>query len=340
MDKKRILVPGGAGYIGAHTVAALAAAGVETVVVDNLSTGFLEALPPEARFYQGDIRDKDFLDSVFEKERIHGIIHFAAFSQVGESMADPLKYYDNNLHGTRVLLSAMVDHGVKHIVFSSTAAVYGEPRHIPIQEGDPTEPTNAYGATKLAMENMMAWCARAYGLSYVSLRYFNACGAQKGGAIGEAHNPETHLIPLILQVPNGQRSHICIFGTDYSTRDGTCLRDYIHVMDLAQAHLLAMEYLLSGGKSDVFNLGNGVGFTVKEVITAAEAVVGQKIPAQEAPRRPGDPAQLVASSEKARAILGWEPHHSGIEEILQDAWAWHRSHPQGYRSCARRQPRP
>lgn len=245
-------------------------------------------------------------------------------------MENPLKYYDNNLNGTRVLLSSMIEHDVKKIVFSSTAATYGEPRNIPILESDPTEPTNAYGATKLAMEGMMRWCARAYGLKFVSLRYFNACGAHSRGHIGEAHNPESHLIPLILQVPNGQRPYISIFGDDYPTRDGTCVRDYIHVMDLSEAHLLAADYLLSGGESDVFNLGNGVGFTVKEVIQAAEEVVGASIPAKIAPRRAGDPAQLVASSDKAKSILGWKPSRYNIHTILSDAWSWHKAYPHGY----------
>ncbi|MFR5933501.1 MAG: UDP-glucose 4-epimerase GalE [Oscillospiraceae bacterium] len=330
MSNKRILVPGGAGYIGAHTVAALVESGAQVVVVDDLETGFEKAIDPAAKFYQGDIRDKAFLDGVFEKEPIDAVIHFAAYSQVGESMENPLKYYDNNLNGTRVLLSSMIEHDVKKIVFSSTAATYGEPRNIPILESDPTEPTNAYGATKLAMEGMMRWCARAYGLKFVSLRYFNACGAHSRGHIGEAHNPESHLIPLILQVPNGQRPYISIFGDDYPTRDGTCVRDYIHVMDLSEAHLLAADYLLSGGESDVFNLGNGVGFTVKEVIQAAEEVVGASIPAKIAPRRAGDPAQLVASSDKAKSILGWKPSRYDIHTILSDAWSWHKAHPHGY----------
>ena len=330
MSNKRILVPGGAGYIGSHTVAALVESGAQVVVVDDLETGFEKAIDPAAKFYQGDIRDKAFLDSVFEKEPIDAVIHFAAYSQVGESMENPLKYYDNNLCGTKVLLESMVAHGVDKIVFSSTAATYGEPENIPILEGDPTHPTNTYGETKLSMERMFHWVGQAHGLRYVSLRYFNACGAHSRGHIGEAHNPESHLIPLILQVPNGQRPYISIFGDDYPTRDGTCVRDYIHVMDLSEAHLLAADYLLSGGESDVFNLGNGVGFTVKEVIQAAEEVVGASIPAKIAPRRAGDPAQLVASSDKAKSILGWKPSRYDIHTILSDAWSWHKAHPHGY----------
>ena len=325
-----ILVLGGAGYIGSHTVYELIDAGRDVVVADNLLTGFRAAVHPKARFYQLDIRDRSALDELFTKEKIEGVIHFAASSQVGESMSDPLKYYDNNLHGTMVLLQAMVAHGVDKIVFSSTAATYGEPERVPILETDRTDPTNCYGETKLAMEHMMRWVSRAHGLKYVALRYFNACGAHPSGAIGEAHNPETHLIPLILQVPNGQREKISIFGDDYPTKDGTCIRDYIHVSDLAQAHILALDHLLQGGESDVFNLGNGVGFTVKEVIDVARAVTGHPIPAQIAPRRAGDPAQLIASSKKAVEQLGWKPKYNDLNTIIASAWKWHSAHPRGY----------
>lgn len=325
-----ILVLGGAGYIGSHTVYELIDAGRDVVVADNLLTGFRAAVHPKARFYQLDIRDRSALDELFTKEKIEGVIHFAASSQVGESMSDPLKYYDNNLHGTMVLLQAMVAHGVDKIVFSSTAATYGEPERVPILETDRTDPTNCYGETKLAMEHMMRWVSRAHGLKYVALRYFNACGAHPSGAIGEAHNPETHLIPLILQVPNGQREKISIFGDDYPTKDGTCIRDYIHVSDLAQAHILALDHLLQGGESDVFNLGNGVGFTVKEVIDVARAVTGHPIPAETCPRRAGDPAQLIASSKKAVEQLGWEPKYNDLNTIIASAWKWHSAHPRGY----------
>ena len=253
-----------------------------------------------------------FMDSVFEKEDIDGVIHFAASSQVGESMKDPLKYYSNNLCGTEVLLESMVAHGIDKIVFSSTAATYGEPESIPILETDPTVPTNCYGETKLSMEKMFHWTSIAHNLRYVSLRYFNACGAHPNGKIGEAHNPETHLIPLILQVPNHQREYISIFGTDYDTKDGTCVRDYIHVNDLAQAHILAMNYLRNGGKSDIFNLGNGVGFTVKEVVETAREVTGHPIPAKEEARRAGDPSTLIASSGRAgmeTAVCRSESNH-------------------------------
>ena len=325
-----ILVLGGAGYIGSHAVYELIDAGKEVVIADNLETGHIEAVHPKAKFYQGDIRDRAFIDSVFDHEQIDGVIHFAANSLVGESMTDPLKYYDNNLCGTKVLLESMVAHGIDKIVFSSTAATYGEPERVPILETDRTEPTNCYGETKLSMEKMFKWTGLAHGLRFVSLRYFNACGAHVSGKIGEAHNPESHLIPLILQVPNGQREFISIFGDDYDTKDGTCIRDYIHVTDLAQAHILAMDYLMRGGESDIFNLGNGVGFTVKEVIDTARTVTVHPIPAKVTPRRAGDPAQLIASSEKARSVLGWNPQHADIKEIIETAWNWHKNHPNGF----------
>ena len=325
-----VLVLGGAGYIGSHTVYELIEKGEDVVIVDSLQTGHIEAVHPKARFYKGDIRDINFLDELFKKEKIDSVIHFAANSLVGESMADPLKYYDNNLYGTMVLLKSMVKNGINKIVFSSTAATYGEPENIPILESDRKEPTNTYGETKLAMEKMMKWVSKAHDLRFVSLRYFNACGAHKSGKIGEAHEPETHLIPLILQVPNGRREQINIFGDDYDTPDGTCIRDYIHVTDLAEAHILAVEYLQQGGESDIFNLGNGVGFSVKEVIDKARKVTGHPIPAVISPRRAGDPAQLVASSEKAKKILGWKPEHYDLEEIIASAWNWHKNHPFGF----------
>ena len=325
-----ILVLGGAGYIGSHTVYALIEKGVDVVVIDNLETGHIEAVHEKARFYKGDIRDRAFVDSVLDKEKIDAVIHFAANSLVGESMVNPLKYYDNNVNGTKVLLQSMVAHGLDKIVFSSTAATYGEPEKVPILETDRTEPTNTYGETKLAMEKMFKWTDRAHGLKYVSLRYFNACGAHISGKIGEAHSPETHLIPLILQVPLGQREYISIFGDDYDTSDGTCIRDYIHVTDLAQAHILAVDYLMKGNESNIFNLGNGVGFTVKEVIDTARKVTGHEIPARIAERRAGDPARLIASSDKARQVLLWKPEHPDLEEIISTAWNWHKNHPNGY----------
>ena len=325
-----ILVLGGAGYIGSHTVYELIEAGEDVVIADNLETGHVEACHPKARFYKCDIRDKNFVDNLFDNEKIDSVIHFAANSLVVESVSNPLKYYDNNLYGTMVLLKSMVEHDVKKIVFSSTAATYGEPENIPILENDKTEPTNPYGETKLSMEKMFKWVSNAHGVRYVSLRYFNACGAHKSGLIGEDHNPETHLIPLILQVPNGQREKVAIFGDDYDTKDGTCIRDYIHVTDLAQAHILAVKYLNEGKESNIFNLGNGVGFSVKEVIEIARKVTGHPIPAIISPRRAGDPAKLVASSEKARKILAWNPEHAELEEIIASAWNWHKNHPKGF----------
>lgn len=325
-----VLVTGGAGYIGSHTVYKLIEEGRDVVIIDNLETGHMEAINPKAKFYKGDVRDKEFLNKVFSSENIEAVIHFAANSLVGESMKNPLKYYDNNVYGTKVLLESMLNNGINKIVFSSTAATYGEPEKLPIEETDKTEPSNTYGETKLAMEKMFKWTSKAHNLKYVSLRYFNACGAHYSGNIGEAHNPETHLIPIVLQVPNGQREHVNIFGEDYNTKDGTCVRDYIHVTDLAQAHMLAVDYLLNGGESNIFNLGNGKGFTVKEVIEVARKVTGNSIPAVVSPRRDGDPAQLIASSKKAKEILGWKPEHDSLEEIIQSAWNWHKKHPNGY----------
>lgn len=329
-----ILVCGGAGYIGSHAVHRFIEKGEQVVVVDNLQTGHREAIHPEAIFYQGDIRDRAFLRDVFQKHNIDTVVHFAANSLVGESMEKPLAYYDNNVYGTQVLLEVMNEFGVKQIVFSSTAAVYGEPRHIPIVETDPTVPTNTYGETKLAMEKMMKWVDQAYGIRYISLRYFNVAGAY-GAHLGEDHTPETHVIPLILKVALGQRSEIHIFGDDYDTHDGTCIRDYIHVLDLVDAHWLAVEKLRSGAKSDVFNLGNGNGFTVKEVIEAARRVTGHDIPARVVERRAGDPARLVASSEKAKRELGWKPTYTTIDDIVASAWEWHQANPNGYRGGKR-----
>ncbi|MDC3414825.1 UDP-glucose 4-epimerase GalE [Terrihalobacillus insolitus] len=326
-----VLVLGGAGYIGSHAVYQLIDQKRKVVVIDNLETGHREAVHPEATFYQGDIRNIDFLREVFEKESIDSVVHFAANSLVGESMEDPLKYFDNNVHGTQVLLQVMKEHDVKVIVFSSTAATYGEPESVPITEKMRTEPTNTYGETKLTMEKLMKWCEAAHGIRHVSLRYFNVAGARKSGEIGEDHHPETHLIPIILQVALGQREHISIFGDDYNTSDGTCIRDYIHVEDLINAHLLALDYLKQGGKSDVFNLGSSQGFSVKEMIETARNVTRKDIPARTAKRRAGDPSVLIASSKKATNTLGWNPTRTSISEIMEDAWNWHRNNPNGYR---------
>jgi UDP-glucose 4-epimerase len=326
----KILVLGGAGYIGSHTVCELVDAGEEVVIADSLETGHIEAVNPKAKFYQGDIRDKKFIDSVFDNEKIDAVIHFAANSLVGESMTNPLKYYDNNLYGTKVLLQSMVEHDVKKIVFSSTAATYGEPESIPILESDKTEPTNPYGETKLSMEKMMKWTDFAHGMKYVSLRYFNVAGALEGGFIGEDHTPETHLIPLILQVPLKKREYITVFGDDYDTHDGTCIRDYIHVIDLANAHIKALNYLREGNESNIFNLGSGNGFTVKEMIEAAKEATGEEIKVVIGERRLGDPAKLVASSQKAKEILGWTPEFDDVKTMIGDAWNWHKNHPNGF----------
>ncbi|MDR1521070.1 MAG: UDP-glucose 4-epimerase GalE [Planctomycetota bacterium] len=325
-----VLVTGGAGYIGSHTVYELLERGREAAVADNLQTGHREAVHPKAAFRRVDIRDRAALDAIFQELAIDSVIHFAANSQVGESMREPLKYYDNNLGGTMTLARVMLDHGVGRIVFSSTAATYGEPERIPILETDRTLPTNPYGETKLAMEKMLEWVANAGGPKFVSLRYFNAAGAHAGGGIGEDHRPETHLIPLVLRAAAGQSDYIDVFGDDYDTRDGTCVRDYIHVSDLARAHILALEYLEKGGESDVFNLGNGQGFSVMEIIGAAGKVAGRDIPLRIRPRRAGDPAQLVASNRKAGDVLGFTPLHSDPAGIIASAWKWHSAHPHGF----------
>ena len=325
-----ILVCGGAGYIGSHTVHQLVEKGEDVVIVDNLQTGHMGAVNPKAKFYKGDIREAEVLDRIFTENKIDAVVHFAANSLVGESMTNPLKYFNNNVYGMQVLLEAMVRHGIDKIVFSSTAATYGEPERIPIMEDDRTEPTNPYGQSKLIMEKMMKWVSLANGIRYVSLRYFNAAGAIEDGSIGEDHSPETHLIPLILQVPLGKRDHITVFGEDYPTPDGTCLRDYIHVLDLADAHVLAIDYLRRGGESNIFNLGNGQGFSVKEMIEAAREATGLDIKVEIGERRAGDPAQLIASSEKARKVLGWQPKFTDVKAVIGTAWKWHRQRPDGY----------
>ena len=326
---KTILVAGGAGYIGSHMVALLVKRGYEVIVADNLRTGHWQAVKGAKKLYVGDLRDNAFLEQVFSENDIDGVINFAAFSLVGESVTNPLKYYGNNVEGAVSLLSAMKAHGVDKIVFSSTAATYGEPEKQPIEEHDRTEPTNPYGATKLAIENMLKWCDRAYGIRYAALRYFNAAGSDTETGIGEDHDPESHLIPLVMKTALGQRDHIGIFGEDYPTADGTCVRDYIHVNDLAEAHLLALEYLAGGGSSDVFNLGSGDGYSVKEIIETARRVTGREIKATVEPRRAGDPSVLIASNKKAAEVLGWKPVR-GLEQIISDAWVWHSGHPNGY----------
>lgn len=325
-----ILVCGGAGYIGSHTVRQLLNAGEEVIIADNLSKGHRSAINPAVKFYECDIRDKAALKKIFAENKIEAVFHFAAYIEAGESVVLPLKYFSNNVYGMQILLEAVTECNVDKIIFSSTAAVYGEPEKIPIGEDDATIPVNPYGDSKLIMEMMMRRVSAAHGVRFVSLRYFNASGAIEDGSIGEDHHPETHLIPLVLQVPLGKRDHITIFGDDYPTPDGTCIRDYIHVLDLADAHVCALNYLRGGGESNFFNLGSGQGFSVKEIIDAAEKVTGQEIKKELGARRPGDPARLIASSDKARKILGWTPRFDDIEKIIATAWNWHKSHPNGY----------
>ncbi|MBD8500997.1 UDP-glucose 4-epimerase GalE [Paenibacillus arenosi] len=328
-----ILVTGGAGYIGSHTVQALLDGGYKVIVIDNLTTGHIKSIDQDrgqVRFYQCDIRNKELISRILHEHSIESVIHFAASSLVGESMKEPSKYYDNNVYGTQCLLEAMSSQNVKHIVFSSTAATYGNPTHVPILETDPTMPTNTYGETKLTMERMMRWFEQAYGMTYVALRYFNAAGASKNGTIGEDHTPETHLIPLVLQVALNQREHISVYGDDYDTADGTCIRDYIHVSDLADAHVKALQHLQDGGASNVFNLGNGNGYTVLEIIEAARVVTGHSIPAHMEARREGDPAILIADASKAREQLKWIPQWTNIQQIIASAWKWHQANPKGY----------
>ncbi|WP_326716620.1 UDP-glucose 4-epimerase GalE [Vagococcus jeotgali] len=325
-----VLVLGGAGYIGSHAVKALVESGKEVIVVDNLQTGHLKAISDKAKFYQGDIRDKIFLKSVFEQESITEVVHFAASSLVGESMIEPLLYFNNNVYGMQILLEVMNEYHIKKIVFSSTAATYGEPDVVPITENTPTNPTNPYGQSKLMMEQMMKWCDEAYGIKYVSLRYFNVAGASLDGSIGEDHTPETHLLPIILEVALGKRQELRIFGDDYPTPDGTCIRDYVHVVDLVDAHLLALDYLETHQESQIINLGSGSGFSVKALLDEAELVTDKEIPFVMSERRQGDPAILIASNQKAKDILEWQPKYTNIATIISTAWNWHEKHPQGY----------
>ena len=318
-----ILVCGGAGYIGSHMVYRLIEDGEEVCVVDNLSTGFEKAVHKEAKFYKGDIRDDELMDQIFSENSIESVVHFAASSQVGESVQKPLMYYDNNVNASLQLVKSMVRNNVYNIVFSSTAAIFGNVEKMPITEDIPKNPTSPYGETKLAIEKMLDWTSRVTDLNYVALRYFNVAGAHHTSEIGEAHNPETHLIPIVLQVGLGQRDKIFIFGDDYNTKDGTCVRDYIHVEDLADAHVLSLKYLKEEKKSNVFNLGNGEGFSVKEIIDSSRKVTDKTIPAEMADRRPGDPDNLIASSERIKAVLGWEPKYTNVEDIIDSAWQWH-----------------
>lgn len=325
-----VLVCGGAGYIGSHTVYELIERGHSVVVVDSLIKGHKAAIHNEAKFYLGDIRDEEFMDRVFRENQIDAVIDFAAFSLVGESVNEPFKYYENNVYGTLKLLEAMERANVKKIVFSSTAATYGEPENDIIVESDNTNPTNPYGETKLTVEKMLKWADNAYGIKFVALRYFNAAGAHISGKIGEDHNPETHLIPIILQTALGQREKMFIFGDDYDTPDGTCVRDYIHVTDLADAHIKALEKLFKTNESGIYNLGNGKGFSVKEVIEKAKKVTGKDFKVEIEARRNGDPSTLIASSEKAIKELGWKPKFNTLDKIIETAWNWHKDHKNGY----------
>lgn len=323
MAHAKVLVVGGAGYIGSHMVKGLLGAGFDVTILDNLSTGHRESIT-SGTFIHGDLSDRKLLDRLFSDNSIDAVMHFAAYSLVGESVENPIDYYRNNFSGTLTLLETMLRFGIKRFIFSSTAAVYGEPETVPISEIHPCVPTNPYGASKLAVERLLSDCDAAYGMKYMSLRYFNAAGADESAEIGERHERETHLIPLVLQAALGQRKHIEIFGTDYKTPDGTCLRDYVHVTDLVSAHLLALSALMEGADSNVFNLGNSKGYSVREVIELSRKITGEPIPALESERRPGDPAVLVADSEKIRRELGWRPRYEDLEKIIESAWRWHQ----------------
>jgi UDP-glucose-4-epimerase len=324
--QRTLMVVGGAGYIGSHMVKALAAAGHRVIVVDNFSTGFQSAVRGR-ELETVDISDAAALDQVFAKYSFDAVLHFASFIQVGESVAQPGKYYQNNVAATVTLLQAMVKAGVKYFIFSSTAAVYGNPIRVPIDEAHPKEPINPYGRSKLMVEQLLQDFDHAHGLRSVCLRYFNAAGADPEGELGERHDPETHLIPLILQAASGRRDAITVFGRDYDTPDGTCIRDYIHVQDLVSAHALALDYLFAGGSSTAFNLGNGNGFSVQEVIDVAKQVTGRDFAVKDAARRAGDPPRLVADSTQARAVLGWQPQYDDLATIVRHAWEWEQKHP-------------
>jgi UDP-glucose 4-epimerase len=327
----KVLITGGAGYIGSHVVKRLLEKGMETIVLDNMQTGHREAVVG-GTCIQGDIGDERILQEIFAGHEIDSVIHMAADSLVGDSTRAPLKYFNNNVNKGLKLLDEMLEHKVNKMVFSSSAAVYGNPPRVPIQEDSPALPINPYGETKLIFEKILESCKGAHGLQYISLRYFNAAGADPDGLIGEDHHPETHLIPNVLRALLEKSAKVSIFGTDYDTPDGTCIRDYIHIVDIAEAHILALEALHAGEGGEVFNLGNGNGFSVRQIIQVACQVTGRTIPVVESQRRPGDPPILVASSEKIRKRLGWAPRYGTLEEIIDTAWGWHRNHPHGFRS--------
>lgn len=329
----KIFVCGGLGYIGSHLVREIVRETQHTVVViDNAAAtkGYSGHLEKGVELEIGDVRDQEFLDRAFAKHKPDAVVHMCADIVVPDSVKDPLSYYDNNVIGALRIVQAMVKHNCKFIVFSSTAALFGTPDKTPIEPEDPKKPESPYGDTKLVTEMMLRACDPAYGLKYVCLRYFNACGAHRDGDIGEVHDPESHLIPIVLQVPLGKRESVHIFGTDYPTPDGTCIRDYVHITDLSTAHIAALDYLSKGGQSDVFNLGSGTGYSVKEVIDVARKVTGHPIPVVESPRREGDPPSLVASSEKARKVLHWVPQYDSLDKIISTAWNFHKTHPKGY----------
>ena len=327
----KVLITGGAGYIGSHVVKRLLERGIETIVLDNLQTGHREAVVG-GTYIQGDMGDERMLKEIFSGHEIDSVIHMAADCLVGDSTKDPLKYFNNNVNKGLKLLGEMVERRVNKMVFSSSAAVYGNPSRVPIEEDSPTLPINPYGETKLIFEKILESCKVAHGLQYISLRYFNAAGADPDGLIGEDHHPETHLIPTVLKALLRKGQKVPIFGTDYDTPDGTCIRDYIHIVDIADAHILALEALHAGEGCDTFNLGNGNGFSVHQIIQATSQVTGRTIPVMESERRPGDPPVLIASFEKIRKRLGWIPQYGKLEEIIDTAWRWHRTHPHGFRS--------
>jgi UDP-glucose 4-epimerase len=325
-----ILVTGGAGYIGSHAVKALCNAGNEVFVIDNLSKGHKKAVDERATFMQMELSDETSLEIIFAQNKFDAVLHFTGFIEVGESMIEPAKYMENNLMNGMKLLDAMRKYGVNKIIFSSTAAVYGNPKEVPIKEDADLLPTNMYGFSKLMFEQLLSKYDHFWDIKSVCLRYFNACGADSSGKIGQDYVPDTHIVPRVLKSMLGIYDSIQIYGTDYPTKDGTCVRDYIHVTDLIEAHLLALDYLFKGGKSEIFNLGNGSGFSVKEVIDSVESMVKQKVNVKEAPRREGDPAVLIADATKAKEVLKWVPQHSSLDEIIKTAWDWHKANPNGY----------
>lgn len=328
--KMDVLVLGGAGYVGSHAVDQLISEGYKVVVIDNLCTGHELSVHKDAIFYKGDVRDKEFMRTTFSKHNFEGVFHFCAYSLVGESMKKPLEYFNNNVHGLQILLEVMIEYSVENIIFSSTAAVYGEPNSVPINEQDFKTPTNPYGESKLMMEKMMQWCHKAYNINYAALRYFNVAGAKPDGTIGEDHRPESHLIPIVLKTALGQNDYLTIYGNDYDTPDGSCIRDYIHVVDLIDAHILAYKYLQNNGASGAFNIGSSNGYSVFEILESARNVTKLPIKAIIGERRAGDPSKLIASSQKANEILGWKPKYDDINDIIHSAWQWHSKNPNGY----------